>query len=58
MPTTEKIEKAQMRAMAQVERTSGGGQIGGTYSGQQPDAKTTSLINGKGSKIDKNEDGN
>ena len=57
MPTEDKIEQAQLKAREQVERTSGGRQIGGTYSGQQPDAKTTSTVSGKGDRNDKNESG-
>jgi hypothetical protein len=58
MPTSEQIEEAQKKAQEQVERTSGGRQIGGTYAGQQPDAATTSTVKGKGDRTDKNQDGN
>lgn len=40
---------------AQVEKTSGGGHLGGTKFGQQPDAKTTSTMSDKGNKARPND---
>jgi hypothetical protein len=39
------IKAAQKRAQAQVANTSAGGQLGGTYYGQQPDGKTATTVN-------------
>lgn len=36
------IKEQQARAKAQVENTSAGGHLGGTYYGQEPDGKTAS----------------
>jgi hypothetical protein len=40
---------------ATIEKTSGGGHIGGTHSGQRPDAKTSSGVNRKGDKARPND---
>ncbi|MCF6369286.1 hypothetical protein [Rhizobium halophilum] len=36
------VKEAIKRAEKQVENTSGGGHLGGTYYGQEPDGKTSS----------------
>ncbi|GAB1582117.1 hypothetical protein PPNSA23_20600 [Phyllobacterium phragmitis] len=41
--TLEKLQK-------QAENASGGGHLGGTYFGQEPDAKTASTVDKKGDK--------
>ncbi|WP_200960776.1 hypothetical protein [Rhizobium sp. Root708] len=38
-------KEIQKRAERQVENTSGGGHLGGTYFGQEPDGKTASASN-------------
>jgi hypothetical protein len=43
------VKEAVKRAERQVENTSGGGHLGGTYYGQEPDGKTASANNNVGS---------
>ena len=40
---------------AAIDQTSGGGHLGGTKFGQQPDAKTSSAVNTKGDKARPND---
>lgn len=40
------------------EKTSGGGHLGGTHIGQQPDAKTTQTVDRKGAKARPNDSKN
>lgn len=42
------VEQAIKRAERQVENTSSGGHLGGTYYGQSPDGKTASTNNNVG----------
>lgn len=43
------VKEAVKRAEKQVENTSAGGHLGGTYYGQNPDGKTASTNNNVGS---------
>jgi hypothetical protein len=43
------VQAAVKRAKRQVENTSAGGHLGGTYYGQNPDGKTSSMNNNVGS---------
>lgn len=43
------VKEAVKRAKRQVENTSSGGHLGGTYYGQSPDGKTSSLNTNVGS---------
>jgi hypothetical protein len=52
------IKAEQERAKAQVENTSAGGHLGGTYYGQEPDGKTTSDNDRVGSKARPNNGSN
>ncbi|WP_373414213.1 hypothetical protein [Ensifer aridi] len=40
-------EEVEAKARKQAERTSGGGHLGGTYYGQEPDAKTATTVKKK-----------
>ncbi|WP_185969943.1 hypothetical protein [Rhizobium straminoryzae] len=48
------VKELQARAKAQVENTSAGGHLGGTYYGQQPDGKTASQNDRVGAKSRRN----
>ncbi len=52
------IKAQQERAKAQVENTSSGGHLGGTYYGQEPDGKTASGNDRVGSKARPNNGSN
>jgi hypothetical protein len=56
--TKTNVEEAIKRAKRQVENTSAGGHLGGTYYGQQPDGKTTTTINKVGAKARPNNGSN
>ena len=43
------VQQAIKRAKRQVENTSSGGHLGGTYYGQNPDGKTSSMNHNVGS---------
>ena len=49
------VKEIQKRAERQVENTSGGGHLGGTYFGQQPDGKTASISSKDGPKARAND---
>lgn len=49
------VKEIQKRAERQVENTSGGGHLGGTYFGQQPDGKTASVSSKEGPKARAND---
>ena len=49
------VKEIQKRAERQVENTSGGGHLGGTYFGQQPDGKTASVTAKDGPKARTND---
>lgn len=49
------VEQAQKDARKQAEHTSGGGHLGGTYYGQEPDAKTATTVKKKGDKARPND---
>ncbi|MET3854631.1 MULTISPECIES: hypothetical protein [unclassified Rhizobium] len=49
------VKEIQKRAERQVEHTSGGGHLGGTYFGQQPDGKTASVTSKEGPKARAND---
>ncbi|PII39130.1 hypothetical protein T190_10630 [Sinorhizobium meliloti CCBAU 01290] len=49
------VEQAQKDAQKQAENTSGGGHLGGTYYGQEPDAKTATTVKKKGDKARPND---
>ncbi|WEX73922.1 hypothetical protein PYH37_001279 [Sinorhizobium numidicum] len=53
--TKSDVEQAQKKAQKQAENTSGGGHLGGTYYGQEPDAKTASTVKKKGDKAGRND---
>lgn len=49
------VEQAKKDARKQAENTSGGGHLGGTYYGQEPDAKTATTVKKKGDKARPND---
>jgi hypothetical protein len=49
------VKKLVKRAERQVENTSAGGHLGGTYFGQQPDGKTASSTNNEARKSRSND---
>ncbi len=49
------VEQAQKKARKQAKNTSGGGHLGGTYYGQEPDAKTATTVRKKGDKARPND---
>ncbi|WP_455872803.1 hypothetical protein [Rhizobium yanglingense] len=52
------VKKLVKRAERQVENTSAGGHLGGTYFGQQPDGKTSSSTNSEARKSRSNDGSN
>jgi len=51
-------DELRKRAEQQVENTSAGGHLGGTYFGQQPDGKTASSVNNDARKSRPNDGSN
>lgn len=52
------VQEAIKRAERQVENTSAGGHLGGTYYGQEPDGKTATTTNLYGAKARPNDGSN